>query len=156
VPQDYGASHGHGFYTRAGPIIGRRRSADTFKKIVTTGVRASSGKSDARCEFCARVIFWSGSLDSSGSWGSLTSYGKPFTSSASFGNWFADACREAGVGKTPHGLRKNCAIHWAEQGVTASQLCRIMVWSSIKEAEVDCRAAEGRKLAAMAARLPVE
>jgi hypothetical protein len=31
-----------------------------------------------------------------------------------------------------------------------------MAWSSIKEAEVYCRAAEGRKLAAMAARLPVE
>lgn len=62
----------------------------------------------------------------------LTSYGKPFTSSASFGNWFADACGQAKVDKTPHGLRKNCAIHWAERGVTASQLCRIMAWSSIK------------------------
>jgi integrase len=86
----------------------------------------------------------------------LTSYGKPFTSSASFGNWFAAACHEAKVDKTPHGLRKNCAIHWAERGVTANQLCRIMAWASIKEAEVYCRAAEGRKMAAMAAQLPIE
>lgn len=86
----------------------------------------------------------------------LTSYGKPFTSSASFGNWFADACHEAGVTKTPHGLRKNCAIHWAERGVTASQLQRIMAWASIKEAEVYTRAADGRKMAAMAAQLPLE
>jgi hypothetical protein len=84
---------------------------------------------------------------------STTRSGKPFTSSASFGNWFADACFEAKVDKTPHGLRKNCAIHWAERGVTASQLCRIMAWSSIKEAEVYCREAEGRKMAAMAAQL---
>jgi integrase len=85
----------------------------------------------------------------------LTSYGKPFASSASFGNWFADACREAKIDKTPHGLRKNCATRWAERGVTASQLQRIMAWASIKEAEVYTRAADGRKMAAMAARLPL-
>jgi len=85
----------------------------------------------------------------------LTSYGKPFASSASFGNWFADACEEAKIDKTPHGLRKNCAIHWAERGATAPQLQRIMAWSSIKEAEVYIRAAEGRRMAAIAAGLPV-
>jgi integrase len=86
----------------------------------------------------------------------LTSYGKPFTSSASFGNWFADACELAKVEKTPHGLRKKCAVGYAERGCTASQLCSIMAWSSIKEAEVYTRAASRRKMAAMAGGLRVE
>jgi len=63
--------------------------------------------------------------------------GKPFTSAASFGNFFGDAVREAGIyGKNSHGLRKYAATKYAETGkVTAPALCAAFAWCSLSEAQ---------------------
>jgi hypothetical protein len=84
----------------------------------------------------------------------LTSYGKPFASSAAFGNWFRGACDAAEVTKAAHGCRKQCAITYAERGIAAMTLCRIMAWDSLKVAEVYIRNANMKKMAALAVALP--
>ena len=63
--------------------------------------------------------------------------GKPFTSAASFGNFFGDAAREAGIyGRNSHGLRKYAATKYAETGkVTAPALCAAFAWCSLSEAQ---------------------
>jgi integrase len=86
----------------------------------------------------------------------VTEYGRAFTSSASFGNKFADWASKAGVKKTPHGLRVTCAIRYAESECTAHQLMSIMAWASIKEAEEYCRKAARQTMAAAAGGLLVE
>lgn len=52
----------------------------------------------------------------------------------SFGNWFKDACKDAGVPGSAHGLRKAGATRAAEQGATESQLEAIFGWTGGKMA----------------------
>lgn len=55
--------------------------------------------------------------------------GRPFASKASFGNWFGDACRAAGVEGSAHGIRKAIAAMAAEGGMTEAQLNAMFGWS---------------------------
>ncbi|MGE3711030.1 MAG: tyrosine-type recombinase/integrase, partial [Hyphomicrobiaceae bacterium] len=77
----------------------------------------------------------------------VTSFGKPYTANG-FGNWFRDACRQAGLRDcSAHGLRKASATLAAEQGATVHQLMAIFGWLSMREAERYTKAAERRRMA---------
>jgi integrase len=81
-----------------------------------------------------------------------TEAGKPFSSVNSFGNWFRKACRTAQLPEcSSHGLRKIAATCCAEAGATPHELMAMFGWSDIKMALLYTRAAEQKKLAAMAA-----
>ena len=43
-------------------------------------------------------------------------------SKKAFGDWFRDACRAAGVSKSPHGLRKADAVALLHSGATAEEI----------------------------------
>jgi integrase len=77
----------------------------------------------------------------------VTSRGEPFTSEASFGNWFAKACRAAGVPGRAHGLRKAGATIAAEAGASAHELMAMFTWTRLAEAERYTQAASRRLLA---------
>jgi len=81
----------------------------------------------------------------------LTEYGQPF-SVAGFGEWFARACKAAGLDKRAHGLRKAAARRMAEAGCTAYEIIAVTGHSSAKEAEPYTRAADQLKLAEAAMR----
>lgn len=78
----------------------------------------------------------------------VTSYGKPF-SSAGYGNWFKERCKEAGLPDwcTSHGLRKAAAVDLAEAGCTTKEIQSVGGWASLKEVERYTREAEQEKLA---------
>lgn len=76
----------------------------------------------------------------------LNEYGKPFKNAATFGNWFADKCREANVPGRGHGLRKAGATLAAENGATAHMLMSMFGWTKLAQAEVYTRKAERRRL----------
>jgi hypothetical protein len=75
----------------------------------------------------------------------------PFGSAASFGNWFADRCRGAGVPGRAHGLRKASAIRHALHCATPHELMAWHGWKTINEAQRYCEQAEMMKLADNAA-----
>lgn len=79
-----------------------------------------------------------------------TSNGKPMTKE-SFGNWFKDACRAAGVPGSSHGLRKAAATRMADNGATESQLEAVFGWRGGRMAAVYTRKANRSKLARSAA-----
>lgn len=75
--------------------------------------------------------------------------GKPFTSAETLGNWFRDACKEAGIpdGIRLHSLRKTAATLDAEDGWTANELMAKYGWLDIREAELYTRQADRKNLA---------
>lgn len=79
----------------------------------------------------------------------LSEHGKPF-GAASFGNWFGDRCREAGLpkGHNAHGLRKAAARRLAEAGCTTLEIMSITGHRTIAEVERYTRSAAQPKLAA--------
>lgn len=82
-----------------------------------------------------------------------TGFGKPFTSAASFGNWFAKQCKDA---KLPdecraHGLRKAGATLAADEGATPHELMAMFGWTRIAMAEVYTKEADKKRLARAAA-----
>ncbi|MGD9920598.1 MAG: tyrosine-type recombinase/integrase [Pseudorhodoplanes sp.] len=68
----------------------------------------------------------------------------------SFGNWFREACREAGCPGSAHGLRKAGATRAAENGATVNQLMALFGWRTEKMALVYTRKADRKRLAAQA------
>lgn len=72
--------------------------------------------------------------------------GKPLTKE-SFGNLFRDACREAGVSGSAHGLRKIAATRAANNGATVAELEAIFGWSGGRMATHYTRTADRRRLA---------
>jgi len=74
------------------------------------------------------------------------SYGNPFASGASFGNWFADRCGEAGIKKGPHGLRKLGSTLCADAGATPHELMAMFGWTTLAQAELYTRKADRRRL----------
>ena len=80
-----------------------------------------------------------------------TERGTPFGSAASFGNWFADRCKEAGVPGRAHGLRKASAISHALHGATSHELMAWHGWKTIQEAQEYVEQANRMKLADNAA-----
>lgn len=47
----------------------------------------------------------------------------------SFGTWFRNACKEAGVPGSSHGLRKLAAVRMAENGATEAELNAVFGWA---------------------------
>ncbi|MDX2289773.1 MAG: tyrosine-type recombinase/integrase [Hyphomicrobiaceae bacterium] len=75
--------------------------------------------------------------------------GQPWASGDSFGNWFRDRCREAGLPQcSAHGLRKAGAVRAAEAGASTQQLMAIFGWQSLRHAERYTQAANRDRLAA--------
>jgi len=72
--------------------------------------------------------------------------GKPFTKEA-FGNAFSAACREAGVRKSAHGVRKAGATRAANNGATVAQLEAIFGWVGGNMAALYTRSADRARLA---------
>lgn len=80
-----------------------------------------------------------------------TSRGQPFDK-ASFGNWFAKKCKEAGVPGRAHGLRKCGAVRAAEGGATEAQMNAIFGWAEgSKESSTYIKKADRARRAAAAA-----
>lgn len=76
--------------------------------------------------------------------------GAPFTKE-SLGNWFKDACHEAGlVGKSAHGLRKAGAVRDAHDGYTESELDAKYGWTGGKMAAKYTRSMNRERLALQA------
>lgn len=78
-----------------------------------------------------------------------TEKGKPFSSGASFGNWFAKQCQAA---KLPdvcraHGLRKAGATIAADEGATGHELMAMYGWTRLAMAEVYTKGADKKRLA---------
>lgn len=80
-----------------------------------------------------------------------TERGQPFASGASFGNWFEDRCKEAGVGARAHGLRKLGPTLAAEAGATANELMAMWGWTTLEQAELYTRSANRQLLGGAAA-----
>jgi integrase len=78
-----------------------------------------------------------------------TEKGQPFSSAASFGNWFAKQCKAAGLPDCcrAHGLRKAGATIAADEGATAHELMAMFGWSRLAMAEIYTREADKKKLA---------
>ena len=79
-----------------------------------------------------------------------TESGQP-TTKESFGNWFREACNEAGVKALSHGLRKLAAATVAEGGGSEKELQALFGWRSNDQSSVYTRNADNRRLAIMAA-----
>ena len=77
------------------------------------------------------------------------SKGKPFTVE-SFGNWFRDQCRDAGLPARcrAHGLRKHGATRLAERGATEFQIMAFLAHKDPREARTYVAAANRDKLVA--------
>ena len=72
--------------------------------------------------------------------------GTPITKE-SFGNWFRDACKAAGVPGSAHGLRKAGATRAANNGATVAQLEAIFGWTGGAMASLYTRQADRTRLA---------
>jgi integrase len=68
----------------------------------------------------------------------------------SFGNWFKDACKAAGVPGSAHGLRKAGATRAANNGATVAQLDAIFGWSGGRMAAGYTKTADRTRLAKQA------
>lgn len=75
--------------------------------------------------------------------------GNPLTKE-SFGNLFKDACREAGVPGSAHGIRKIAATRAADNGATEFELMAIFGWTDPQMAALYVKKANRKKLAARA------
>lgn len=78
-----------------------------------------------------------------------TPSGKAMTKE-SFGNFFADACRAAGVPGSAHGLRKLGATRLANAGASVHELQAVFEWESGPMAEVYTKEADRARLAKQA------
>jgi integrase len=78
----------------------------------------------------------------------LSDIGKPYQPT-SFGNWFGDRCRDAGLpkGYNAHGLRKASCRRLAEAGCTTREIMAISGHKTIEEVERYTRSADQKKLA---------
>ena len=78
-----------------------------------------------------------------------TSHGRPYNV-ASFGNWFAKACEDAGVPGRAHGLRKAAASRLAELGCTDREIMAVTGHTTSKEVDRYTKGANQRILASSA------
>lgn len=72
--------------------------------------------------------------------------GKPFASKESFGNWFSDRCRDAGIKKSAHGIRKLAATLAADDGASAHELMAHFGWMKVDQAELYTKKADRKRL----------
>ena len=82
----------------------------------------------------------------------VSAHGRPFTNE-SFGNWFRDRCREAGIEKSAHGLRKLSATLAANGGAAAHELMAQYGWTKIEQAEIYTRGADRARLGVRASKI---
>lgn len=75
--------------------------------------------------------------------------GAPMTKE-SFGNWFREACKAAGVPGSAHGLRKAGANRLALAGATELELMALYGWSEPRTAAIYTRKANRARMAAQA------
>ena len=87
-----------------------------------------------------------------------TSFGQPFKTAASFGNWFRDRCNEAGLpnGTSAHGLRKATARRLADLGCTAHQIAAVTGHATLAEVQRYTKAADRKRLAREAMKKLIE
>jgi integrase len=85
----------------------------------------------------------------------VSAYGTPFTVE-SFGNWFRDCCRDAGVEKSAHGVRKFAATMAANGGASSQQIMAQFGWSNVRQAETYTKKADRKKLGVTASRMVAE
>lgn len=71
----------------------------------------------------------------------LTVAGRPFSSGASFGEWFKRRCKEANVPARAHGLRKLGPALAAEFGASANELMAMWGWTTLEQPELYTRSA---------------
>ncbi|GEO83858.1 hypothetical protein GCM10007920_10500 [Ciceribacter naphthalenivorans] len=81
--------------------------------------------------------------------------GMPLTKE-SFGNWFREICRAAGVQKSAHGLRKLSATIAANAGATTHQLMAQFGWVTTQQAEIYTKGADRERLGIVTSRLVSE
>ena len=72
--------------------------------------------------------------------------GKPMVKE-SFGTWFREVCRAAGITKSAHGLRKAAATRAANNGATESELEAMFGWRGGRMASLYTRAMDRERLA---------
>ena len=72
--------------------------------------------------------------------------GEPFKSKESFGNWFSDRCREAGILKSAHGIRKLAATIAADSGASTHELMAHFGWVKVEQAETYTKGADRKRL----------
>lgn len=82
-------------------------------------------------------------------------HGKPFVKE-SFGNWFSARCREAGIGKSAHGLRKLSATLAAEGGAGTHHLMAQYGWRNLATAEIYTRGINRERLGIETSRIVAE
>ena len=80
----------------------------------------------------------------------VTEYGRPWAKE-SFGTWFAEQCKAAGVPGRAHGLRKAGATFAADNGANEYQLAAMYGWKNPRMAEVYTRKVNRTRLAEQAA-----
>lgn len=68
----------------------------------------------------------------------------------SFGNWFKDACKAAGVPGSAHGLRKLGATRLANAGASAHELAATFGWEGVRMGETYTKEADRARLARQA------
>jgi integrase len=87
-----------------------------------------------------------------------TSFGQPFKTAASFGNWFRDRCDETGLSKgfSAHGLRKATARRLADLGCTAHQIAAVTGHATLAEVQRYTKAADRKRLAREAIKKLIE
>jgi integrase len=78
-----------------------------------------------------------------------TQNGRPMTKE-SFGMWFRNACKTAGVPGSAHGLRKAGAVRAANSGATVAELEAIFGWTGGNMASLYTRGADRARLARQA------
>ena len=78
--------------------------------------------------------------------------GHPFSNSH-FGSWFKERCREAGIEKSAHGLRKLSATLAAEGGAPSHQIMAHYGWTNIKQAETYTKKADRARMGVQSSRL---
>jgi integrase len=82
----------------------------------------------------------------------VSQLGRPFTANG-FWRWFKSRCREAGVNRSPHGLRKAAAVRLAHAGASPHMLQAWFAWSDPDMASIYTEAVDRKRLAGSAARL---
>jgi integrase len=87
-----------------------------------------------------------------------TSFGQPFKTAASFGNWFRQCCDEAGLsgGLSAHGLCKATARRLAELGCSTHQIAAITGHATLTEVQRYTKAADRKRLAEEAMKKLIE
>ncbi|OLS43029.1 hypothetical protein BV509_00800 [Rhodovulum sulfidophilum] len=84
----------------------------------------------------------------------LNGLGRPFASSAAFGNWFRDRVAEAGLeGRSPHGIRKAAGELLALEGASQYHIMAIHGHTQAKTSETYTSGVNRQKLAAEAMEL---